>query len=143
MKIAESILTGAKSPGIYRLTTRVKPTAILEGFAEAGWQSFYINGLKVYDKDTFLHSCATAMHFPDYFGHNWDAFEECIRDLAPAKGYVLLYDHVAQFAGKEFDEWRTALDILADAVGFWNKTKTPMYVLLRHTESYARNLRAW
>ena len=143
MKIAESIVTGAKSPGIYRLALRVKPTALLEGLTEAGWQTFYIDGLNVYDKDTFLKSCATAMHFPAYFGHNWDAFEECIRDLPSAKGYVLLYDHVAQFAGKEPEEWRIALDILADAVGFWNKNKTPLYVLLRHTESYARNLRAW
>ncbi|MBE2285633.1 MAG: barstar family protein [Prosthecobacter sp.] len=24
---------------------------------------------------------ATAFHFPDYYGHNWDAFDECIRDV--------------------------------------------------------------
>ena len=24
---------------------------------------------------------AAAFHFPDYYGHNWDAFDECIRDV--------------------------------------------------------------
>jgi RNAse (barnase) inhibitor barstar len=29
-----------------------------------------------------LHSrLAEAFHFPDYYGHNWDAFDECIRDV--------------------------------------------------------------
>ena len=30
-----------------------------------------------------LHALlAEAFHFPDYYGHNWDAFDECIRDVA-------------------------------------------------------------
>ena len=29
-----------------------------------------------------LHSLiAEAFHFPDYYGQNWDAFDECIRDV--------------------------------------------------------------
>jgi RNAse (barnase) inhibitor barstar len=29
-----------------------------------------------------LHSLlAEAFHFPDYYGHNWDAFDECICDV--------------------------------------------------------------
>lgn len=24
---------------------------------------------------------AAAFHFPDYYGHNWDAFDECIREV--------------------------------------------------------------
>jgi ribonuclease inhibitor len=24
---------------------------------------------------------AEAFRFPDYYGHNWDAFDECIRDV--------------------------------------------------------------
>ena len=24
---------------------------------------------------------AAAFHFPGYYGHNWDAFDECIRDV--------------------------------------------------------------
>lgn len=29
-----------------------------------------------------LHALlARAFHFPDYYGHNWDAFDECFRDV--------------------------------------------------------------
>jgi ribonuclease inhibitor len=29
-----------------------------------------------------LHSLlAEVFHFPDYYGQNWDAFDECIRDV--------------------------------------------------------------
>ncbi|WP_416383722.1 barstar family protein [Pseudomonas aeruginosa] len=27
------------------------------------------------------HRLAAAFHFPDYYDHNWDAFDECIRDV--------------------------------------------------------------
>ena len=32
-----------------------------------------------------LHTLlAKALGFPDYYGNNWDAFDECIRDYPPA-----------------------------------------------------------
>jgi RNAse (barnase) inhibitor barstar len=32
-----------------------------------------------------LHSLlAKTLGFPDYYGNNWDAFDECIRDFPPA-----------------------------------------------------------
>ncbi len=32
------------------------------------------------DKDLFA-VISNAMHFPDYFGHNWDALDECLGDM--------------------------------------------------------------
>src|SRR5262249_40154335 len=42
---------------------------------------------------------AEAMKFPEYFGKNWDALDECLRDLEwiSAKGYVLMIHHSNQF----------------------------------------------
>ena len=33
-------------------------------------------------KTSLLRALAHQFHFPDYFGENWDALEECIRDLS-------------------------------------------------------------
>lgn len=32
-------------------------------------------------REELHHLLASAFHFPDYYGHNWDAFDECIRDV--------------------------------------------------------------
>ena len=42
------------------------------------------------DDRAMLHAVASVWEFPDYFSHNWDAADECLRDLdawLPAKGY--------------------------------------------------------
>jgi RNAse (barnase) inhibitor barstar len=33
-------------------------------------------------KDSLMDALAAVLSFPDYFGRNWDALEECIRDLS-------------------------------------------------------------
>lgn len=33
-------------------------------------------------KEELLDRLAAALPLPDYFGHNWDALEECLRDLS-------------------------------------------------------------
>ena len=36
------------------------------------------------DKEELLFSIGVALQFPGYFGANWDAFDECLRDVACA-----------------------------------------------------------
>lgn len=64
------------------------------------------------DKPAFLAACARDLDFPDYFGHNWDAFEECLRDFAdrPAPTVVVW----TGAAGLPEDIRSTALQIFTD-----------------------------
>src|SRR5215467_10488887 len=50
-------------------------------------------------QEDLFTAIAEAMNFPEYFGKNWDALEECLRDLEwiSAKGYVLIIHHANQF----------------------------------------------
>ena len=143
MKTLQPILTASRPPGIYRLRSRARASSIQKAFTESGWRSFFIDGLFVDDKASFLHTAAAALRFPRYFGRNWDAFEECITDLewAPAKkGYVILYDDVVHFARHAPQDWRTARAILHDAVTDWARQDKAFYVLLRRTWWYARDI---
>ncbi|MEZ4862218.1 MAG: barstar family protein [Caldilineaceae bacterium] len=142
MNPVEQILVGTLPPGLYRLTNAPNADYLMEPLVRHGWRGFYIDGTVVKDKDSFLRIAAAAMEFPLYFGHNWDAFEECVTDLAwaPAKGYVLLYDGVFHFARRDRAAWRTARSILADAVTHWQTAGKPFYVLLRNTWWYAHDL---
>jgi len=136
----EPIFSGEKTPGIYRLTSRAKPSNVLTEVADHGWQGFYIDGRSVADKETFLQAGAKAMQFPAYFGHNWDAFEECATELAwlPSPGYVLLYDKMARFANGAPEEWNTARSILENTVAYWQSQSVPFFVLLRGTWWHGR-----
>lgn len=67
-------------------------------------------------KDALLDELYQRLRFPDYFGDNWDALEECIRDLSwlPA-GPVVLRHYDLPLAG-DVGSQKTYLSILRDAV---------------------------
>jgi hypothetical protein len=50
----------------------------------------------VTSKKTLFAVFATSLIFPDYFGENWDAFEECVRDLSwlPAGRVIVKHQDV-------------------------------------------------
>ena len=93
----------------------------------------WVDGKRVTTKEEFLTEVAQALKFPGYYGRNWDAFDECIRDLEwlPARGYVLVLDEYGWFAQRDAESWEIALAILKEAAKTWVWTTTPMYVLLR------------
>jgi hypothetical protein len=142
MHSLNSIFSGSVPPGVYHLNSRARPAAIFSRAAAHGWLGFFLDGSHITDKASFLQACAEAMHFPPYFGQNWDAFEDSLTDLAwaPAAGYLLLYDHVSRFAATHPGEWQTALDILFDAVPYWQSNGIPFYVLLRGAGGLTRTL---
>jgi hypothetical protein len=50
-----------------------------------------LRGLHCETSPDFFREAGAALQFPWYFGHNWDAFNDCINDLdwLPAKHYVI------------------------------------------------------
>jgi len=71
---------------------------------------------------------AQALKFPDYFGHNWDALEECLADLEwlPAKGYILLVTNAEGVLPEDEEEYETFLEILRDAGEAWGNGQAGM-----------------
>jgi len=73
-------------------------------------------GSDLLTRDALFSGMASALAFPDYFGMNWDALDECLRDLddwAPAQGYVLVIREATSFwtqapklAGKLVESWQ-------------------------------------
>ena len=53
---------------------------------------------------------AVALELPDYFGHNWDALDECLREIV---GYILLLVHDADTL------WRESPDVALALVELW------------------------
>lgn len=70
-------------------------------------------------KELFKHYC-DALHFPDYFGDNWDAFEECLHDLSWLAAKTLIINHLG-IPNMKLDELNVYLHILIKFVMFWHK----------------------
>ncbi|GAA2282584.1 hypothetical protein GCM10010145_64120 [Streptomyces ruber] len=101
--------------------------------AAGGWAHTGLDLRDVTDKPAFLDRCASALHLPDWFGHNWDALADCLTDLSwapPARGRLIVLSNWQGFAGAAPHDWSTALEVFSDAVGHWNGTGTPLRVVL-------------
>ena len=51
-----------------------------------------LHGSEITGKEELMDGLAVGFSLPGYFGRNWDAVDECLRDLSwlPARGYVLV-----------------------------------------------------
>jgi hypothetical protein len=66
-------------------------------------------------KRDLLRALASKLKFPRYFGQNWDALEECLRDLSwlgESAGVVLVHKYMPL---ADEGQRRTYLDILRQA----------------------------
>jgi len=122
------------SPGIYLLKSNALVATISSLSTIHNFRFFYIDGEQTRTKETFLKKAGEVFGFPDYYGRNWDAFEECIKDFEwyPAECYLILYDHFEVFAAYSPEDFRVALTIFKSAIKYWEeKNRITFYVLLR------------
>src|SRR5262245_15185998 len=68
------------------------------------------------EKKILLENIATALGFPDWFGRNWDALEDCLGDLSwsKAEGHVLLFS-----GASPGDDLGVLTDVLRSSAEFW------------------------
>lgn len=127
------------APGVYRYAGRRSTSDLLRQVAQQGWRGWRLPGQDIADKRSFLDVGARVMGFPAYFGRNWDAWEECMTDLAwaPAPGYLIVHDRPRSFARLAPADWQTALSIWFEVVEEWRRRDKPFYVLLSHTQGAA------
>ena len=112
--------------------------------APGGYALTVIKGRHCKTPANLFAEFARAMKFPDYFGHNWDALEECLADLEwlPAKGYVLLITDAGSVLPDDEAEYENFLEILSDAGEAWGngqaetgaRRATPFHVLFAVSE---------
>lgn len=133
MSKLQRALSRAVPPGIYCLNSNASTESMKKEAARAGWGFFVLDGSKIYDKKTFLEKIARAMRFPDYFGRNWDALNDCVTDMTwtRAEGFVLVFQEPRRFLETSPKDWDVALEILKSATESWQERGTPFYVLLR------------
>lgn len=134
----EELLTGRREPGVD--TWRVSRREAARGATEAeraGWRVFWLDGGGVRDKRGLMVRCAEEFTLPSYFGHNWDALQDCLNDLSWAPttcGYLVVYDHWGDLEAADPETHRTLVSVFETAVAYWRQGTTPMAVLLLEEE---------
>lgn len=71
------------------------------------------------DKDALLRWYADALGMPEYFGANWDAFDECLRDLSWVKERRLVLFHRDVPISANPKDLKIYVEVLANAATDW------------------------
>jgi RNAse (barnase) inhibitor barstar len=103
--------------GVYRAA---RADEIVEATRGTALKVVRIAGSKKID---LLENIAEALAFPEWFGRNWDALEDCLTDLSwnQAAGYVLIFENARS------NDVMT--DILASAAEFWRGRGKPFFAV--------------
>ncbi len=118
-KLGERLADPARS-GVYR-TTRATP--VLEAARETG-----LDAARIDAQQALFERVAQALDFPDWFGRNWDALEDCLGDLswrAAASGHVLVFESYPRG-----EELRVLLDVLRSSAQYWAQRGRPFFAVL-------------
>ena len=118
--------------GVYLIDVAEREQVLHHGAFPAEFAIAVLDGTDAATRSGFFQDIASSLHFPDYFGRNWDAVYDCLTDLnwLPAAGYVLVLDGFDQFATNEPEQWDIGLKVLREACAFWQPLSRQMLALL-------------
>jgi RNAse (barnase) inhibitor barstar len=111
----EPLLSGAVRPGRFRFAGPVSLSSLRSELTRAGWAGGLVDGRWMSDRNGVFDQFSAALEFPSWFGRNWDAFADCLKDLSwlPAPGYVVLWRRGAM---GDRSATATAGEIIDDAI---------------------------
>jgi hypothetical protein len=80
------------------------------------------------DKEALLQRVAQALGFPDWFGANWDALEDCLADLSwrGGTGRVILLERQGELPA---DDLGVLIEVLAAAAAHWAGRSCPFFAV--------------
>jgi len=116
-KLLERLQDPVRS-GVYRVT---RSDAIDEVMRDAAQ-------IDLKDGDA-LRAIAKALRFPDWFGGNWDALEDCLGDLSwrPGNGHVLVFRNWQALSS---DDLGVLIDVLRSSAEYWSGRGRPFFAVL-------------
>jgi RNAse (barnase) inhibitor barstar len=116
--------------GVYGLSL---PTSMLAAAARhEGFRYIEMDLAEVSDKQGLLDTLARRLEFPEWFGDNWDALEDCLMDLSwlDAPGYVIVLRDCDELIEQNPDDFIVAIEVFDGAAAFWHETGHPFWVFV-------------
>lgn len=119
------LLAGHRDAGVYQWHAAFDAEDVRHTVEHAGWQFGHVDGWTHQDKAGLLSELAGGLGLPAWFGHNYDALMDALRDLAEPT--LVLWDGWGTLARLDRRDFGLALSVLADRAA----ERPPFAVLLR------------
>jgi len=110
-------LQDASRSGVYRVRTDAE---VLDALRGTGLRKISLQGITT--KSALLDRIARTLEFPEWFGGNWDALEDCLSEV---RGYLLVHD----YQGIPADDLGVLLDVLASSAEFHAEQGEPFFAI--------------
>jgi RNAse (barnase) inhibitor barstar len=80
-----------------------------------------LDGAELHDENDVFAAFYRAFQFPEWFGWNWDALSDCLRDLqwSPADRFLVVVDRADQALTIDAEERRLLIRVLRRAAQSW------------------------
>jgi hypothetical protein len=112
-------LQDASRSGVYRVR---RDTEVLDALRSGGLVPKNVSLQGAQTKAELLDRIARALKFPDWFGHNWDALEDCLTEI---DGYLLFHG----YQGIAADDLGVLLDVLASSADYRAEQGQPFFAV--------------
>jgi RNAse (barnase) inhibitor barstar len=109
--------------------TRESGATLAAAAAAKGYGVYRVDLGGVADKADLMERLQRALRFPEWFGRNWDALEDCLTDMSwhDDVGYVLLLTGGADLRRREKALFHTLVDVLKAAADYWLGAERPFW----------------
>lgn len=84
------------------------------------------------NKDQALKQLGSALHFPTWYGANFDALFDCLTDpdWQPARGHVIMIKGVIELRATNPDDFATLIEVFQAATEARREAASPFWVLI-------------
>ena len=126
---------------------------LVDGVNQAGMNGFLLDARSMQTTTRMLVQVGVDLGFPDYYGVNWAAFDECITDMSWSTGFgfVLLFTEARHLLALESqDQFELLIKILGRAAKewlkpvlegeVWDRSSRPFHVVFQDDSAGIMNL---
>jgi RNAse (barnase) inhibitor barstar len=118
-------LNDATRSGVYRVP---RPDEVLQAARGTRLDLARVDLAGITAKDPLLERLALALGFPDWFGANWDALEDCLADLSwrAGTGHVIVLERQGELP---VDDLGVLVEVLGAAAEHWAGRGRPFFAV--------------
>jgi RNAse (barnase) inhibitor barstar len=130
----------AAQSGVRQFTA--DPDDIERAAKAAGLVVVRIDLARLASKTGLLGRAARALKFPEWFGKNWDALNDCLTDLSwlQGNGWVMILENSKGFAERKPQLFQDAVEVFQAASDYWRRAGKPFWVLFHGPNDWASSL---